>query len=106
MDTNPNPESTSDIDSQPEEYSTDSLDLAAWLVCQGLPLRRLDPPDASSSKAHARFVFPATDDVNEAVSAWKSGQPIHGTDLRRYVSVKKDLYARARRVVAREGGER
>lgn len=84
-------------------YSTDSLDLAAWLVCQGFPLQRLDPPSPSSPRPHARFIFPETDDLRDAVSAWESGQPVVGTDLRRYISVKKDLYRRARSVVAREG---
>lgn len=87
----------------PREYSTDSLDAAAWLVCQGFSLLRLDPPDASSSKPHARFIFPLSEELSEAVSVWESGQPIAGTDLRRYISVKKDLYHRARQVVGRQG---
>ncbi len=88
----------------PQEYSTEHLDLAAWLVCRGFQLERLDPPDSSDPRPHARFVFPATDYLIEAVSAWESGQPVLGTDLHRYTSVKRDLYGRARSVVSRVAG--
>lgn len=98
MDTSTPTGSTSGVTSPPQEYSTESLDLAAWLVCRAFQLERLDPPDSSDSKPHARFVFPATDDLDEAVSSWESGQPIVGTDLHRYTSVKRDLYGRARSV--------
>ncbi len=90
---------------QPTESITDSLDLAAWLVCQGFTLHRLDPPPNSAPKQHTRFVFPSTEDLNIAVSAWESSQPVLGTDLHRYINVKQDLYRRARSV-AREGGAR
>ncbi len=93
---------TPGLDTAPSTYITDRLDLAAWLVCQGFALQRLDPPAPSAPRPHARFVFPATEELSEAVSAWERGQPIHGTDLRRFVSVKKDLFARARRVVEKE----
>lgn len=95
-----------DIDRRQDEFRTESLDLAAWLVSQGFPLQRLDPPDDSAQRPHAWFIFPRTGDLTEAVSTWESGQPILGTDLRRYISVKKDLFGRARRVVSREGGGR
>lgn len=91
---------------QHTDYSTSLLDLAAWLVCQGFPLQRIDPPGPSAPKPHARFVFPRTEELTEAVSTWESGQPVLGTDLRRYTATKRDLYRRARRVVAREGRER
>lgn len=84
------------------EYHTDNLDLAAWLVCQGFTLQRLDPPPASAPRQLTRFAFTETDDLADAVTAWESGQPVLGTDLRRYIVIKRDLYARAR-AVAREG---
>ena len=98
-------ESAHDTDRQQAEYITDSLDLAAWLVCQGFALHRLDPPPNSAPKQHTGFVFPRTEDLNIAVSAWESSQPVLGTDLHRYINVKKDLFRRARSV-AREGGAR
>ena len=88
------------------EYSTENLDLAAWLVCQGFSLHRLHPPPTSAQRQLTRFVFPRTDELHSAISAWESGQPVLGTDLRRYITIKKDLYSRARRVVAREGASR
>ena len=98
-------ESISDLESRPLDYSTESLDLAAWLVCQGFPLHRIDPPSRSNPKPHASFVFPESEDLSEAVSTWESGQPILGTDLRRYISVKRDLYGRARSVVSHKAGD-
>lgn len=90
----------------PKLYTTESLDLAAWLVSQGFPLHRLDPPSDPTTKPLTRFVFPNTDDLADAVSLWESGQPVIGTDLRRYVSVKKDLYRRARQLMNRAEGVR
>ena len=86
------------------EYSTESLDLAAWLVCQGFSLQRLDPPAPDSPRPLTRFVFDHTDALSEAVTAWDSGQPVRDTDLRRYIGVKRDLYRRARIVAQASGG--
>lgn len=85
------------------DYNTESLDLAAWLICQGFPLHRIDPPGRSNPKPHASFLFPDSGDLTNAVSAWESGQPVLGTDLRRYITIKRDLFSRARRVQACEG---
>ena len=81
-----------------KEYSTESLDLAAWLVCRGLSLQRLDPAELTAPRPLTRFVFRTTDDLSEAVAIWERGQPVRDTDLRRYISAKKDLYRRARHV--------
>ena len=88
------------------EHSTDNLDLAAWLVCQGFSLQRLDPPAQDSLKRLTRFVFDHSDALSEAVTTWESGRPVRDTDLRRYIGVKKDLYRRARRVAGSEGAVR
>ena len=86
------------------EYSTDNLDLAAWLVCQGFSLQRPDPPAQDSMRRLTRFVFHGSDALSEAVATWESGQPVPDTDLRRYISTKKDLYRRARSVAAQGTG--
>ena len=99
------PGSISDPASRPLDYRTESLDLAAWLVCQGFSLHRIDPPSRSNPKPHASFVFPDSEDLSEAISSWESGQPILGTDLRRYITIKRDLFSRAR-LVTREAGSR
>lgn len=92
----------SDLDA---EYGTDNLDLGAYLLCRGLSLRRLEPPAPTADRPHARFIFPRTQELTDALTDWESGQPLRGIDLRRYLSVKKDLYRRARRVVSRKGGQ-
>ena len=93
-------------DLAPNEYSTDNLDLAAWLVCQGFSLQRLDPPAPDSTKRLTRFVFDHSDALSEAVATWDSGQPVRDTNLRRYISTKKDLYRRARHVAGSTGAVR
>jgi len=90
---------------QTDEYSTRSLDLAAWLVCDGFTLERLDAPALDSPRALTGFVFLSDPSLPEAVAKWESGQPVLDTDLRRYISAKRDLYRRARSV-ARQGGLR
>ena len=35
-------DSNHEVDPQPAEYATDRLDLAAWLVCLGVSLQRID----------------------------------------------------------------
>ncbi len=87
-----------------KEYSTESLDLAAWLVCQGFSLQRLDPPAQDAPKRLTRFVFDHSDALYEAVTTWESGQPVRDSDLRRYIDVKKGLYRRARIVAQASGG--
>ena len=83
------------VDPQPAEYATDSLDLAAWLVCQGVSLRRIDVPHLSA-KPNPRFVFPNYEDLYAMLSDWWSGQPVGISDLTTYLNVRRDLFRRAR----------
>ncbi len=86
------------------DYSTDSLDLAAWLVCHGFSLLRLQPPAQNSTRRLTHFVFEHSEDLVTALDTWESGQPVRDTDLRRYIGVKKDLYHRAHALSRRARG--
>ena len=68
---------------------------------------QLSMPDRQDSpKRLTRFVFDHLDTLSEAVSMWEGGQPVRDTDLRRYISTKKDLYRRARHVAGNGGAVR
>ena len=94
----PTRETTPHLGPHRQHFTTESLDLAAWLVCQGFPLQRLDPPAQPASTPLTGFVFESSEALAAAVTTWESGQPVRHADLRRYISVKRDLYRRARRV--------
>ena len=84
------------VDPRPAEYATDSLDLAAWLVCQGVSLQLIDVPSISDPKPNPRFVFPHYEDLSAMLSDWWSGQSVGTSDLHTYLNVRRDLSRRAR----------
>ncbi len=89
-------DSNHEVDPQPAEYATDRLDLAAWLVCLGVSLQRIDVPPVSAPKPNPQFVFPKLEDLYAMLSDWIGGQPVGTSDLTTYLNVRRDLFRRAR----------
>lgn len=78
-------------------YATRSIDEAAWLIADGFTLQRVRPPAADDGLVV--FLFPESDDLQDAVSAWESRyvEPVQG-DVGRFSDARQDLFRQVREV--------
>jgi hypothetical protein len=87
----------------PSLWSTDDLDLAAFLVLRGHPIRRLDPPAAESRRCTA--FFDASPALDACVAAWLSSEPVLD-NVREYARVHYSVFRWMRSVLSAVGGRR
>ncbi len=80
------------------EYITTDIDLASFLACKGLEPHRVDPPPTNTFPRFAAFVFPASRELDEAVTEWTSSRSLPH-DLRTFLEQRRDFFQWARSVV-------
>lgn len=78
-------------------FTTENLDLAAFLICMGYSMNILRP----TCGTRALFEFVTSSGLVQAIINYESGSP---TPAKRLLNTRSRLYREASNVVKREGG--
>lgn len=80
------------------EFRTSDVDLAAYLVCKGYPLRTIHPP--TERPWHADFAFDDRPEILISLREWGDSSCACHVDARRFALQRRDLYRLARDITA------